>query len=307
MKFLFLCCADRAIDPVAPYILDQAKILYAAAPTSLLVGGKNVYQAEIKGHQFFFAETHRIASELYAEISEEINSQFADIDMIGLINWHAGSNAPAKIFCAHSTADVSSGIYGATTGDLLAATLLSMEAERQWAGLEDFMTLFEASHWSGPMYGRPVDELLKVKAPVLDIEIGSYPDDWSDPRAQTVLVRALGNIPAYCSSERPRAVYLGGIHFEPSATEMIFQNIAIEHHLPNQWLVSGGYNQPGAEAKIIAAAKSCLLLPQLIVYHAGLKSAYKENARQAAAILGIPCVSHKQLRAPDWKQTVFSQ
>jgi hypothetical protein len=88
---------------------------------------------------------------------------------------------------------------------------------------------------------------------------------------------------------------------------MIFQNnIAIEHHLPNQWLVSGEYNQPGAEAKLVAAAKSCSAPPQLIVYHAGLKSAYKETARKAAAILEIPCVSHKQLRASDWQQTILS-
>lgn len=226
--------------------------------------------------------------------------------MIGLVNWHVGTNAPAKIFCAHSTADVASGTFGPTSGDLLSSTLLSIEAERTKAGLADFRTFFEASHWSGTMDGRPPSELLQVKAPVFDIEIGSYPEDWHHTEAGLVLMRALGEIPTFCNSGRLRALYLGGIHFEPSATEMIFQNIAIEHHFPNQWLVSGQYDLPGAEDKIIAAAKSCTSLPEMIVYHAGLKSAYKENVRRAAAILGIPCISHKQLRAPDWKQTLFA-
>jgi len=306
MKLLFLFCSDPAIDPVAPRALSLAKDYYSATSTNLTIGGKIVYQAKVNDSQLFFAETRNIASSLYPEIAEELNSQFSDVSMIGLINWHAGVNAPVRIFCAHSTADVPSGTFGQTSGDLLSSTLLAIEAERNKAGLADFRTFFEASHWSGTMDGRPASELLQVKAPIFDIEIGSSPDDWNHTEAGLVLVRALGEIPKFCSSDRVRALYLGGIHFEPSATEMVFQNIAIEHHLPNQWLVSGGYDQAGAEDKIIAAAKSCLKLPELIVYHAGLKSAYKENARRAAAILGIPCVSHKQLRASDWKQTIFA-
>lgn len=297
MKFLFLFCSDPAIDPVAPRIFNLAKDYYSAISTHLTVGGKCVYQAKVDDAELFFAETKNIASSLYPEIAEELNAQFSDVSMIGLVNWHAGANAPAKIFCAHSTADVTSGTFGPTSGDLLSATLLAIEAERKAAGLLDFKTLFEASHWSGTMDGRPASELLQVKAPVFDIEIGSYPDDWSHIEAGLVLVKAFGGIKAFCNSGRTRAIYLGGIHFEPSATEMVFQNIAIEHHLPNHWLVSGGYDLPGAEAKIIAAANSCSSLPDLIIYNAGLKSPYKENARRAAAILGISCVSHKQLRA----------
>lgn len=306
MKFLFLFCSDPTIDPVAPRVFCLAKDYYSTVSTNLTLGEKAVYHAQINDCQFFFAETKNIASSLYPKIAEALNSQFSDVCMIGLINWHAGNNAPAKIFCAHSTADVTSGIFGPTSGDLLSSTLLSIESERNKAGLAAFRTFFEASHWSGTIYGRPASELLQVKVPVFDIEIGSYPDDWNNTEAGLVLVRALGEIPTFCNSGRLRVIYLGGIHFEPSATEMIFQNIAIEHHLPNQWLVSGQYDLPGAEAKIILAAKSCSSLPELIVYHAGLKSAYKENARRAAAILGVPCVSHKQLRTPNWKQAIFA-
>jgi D-tyrosyl-tRNA(Tyr) deacylase len=307
VKFLFLFCSDPAIDPVAPAILHQVKDHYAVTTTSLIVGGKAVFHSQVDGHQLFFAETRHVASALYPEIAEELNSQFSDVDMIGLVNWHAGANSPTKIFCAHSTADVPSGIFGATRGELLAATLMAIEAERDSANLIDFRTLFEASHWSGLMYGRPAAELLQVKAPVFDIEIGSSHDAWSNASAQGVLVRAFGRISEFASATKPGAIYLGGIHFEPSAAEIIFQSGAvIEHHLPNQWLVSGEYNLPGAETKLVAAAKSCLHTPKLIVYNAGLKSAYKESARQAAALLRVPCVSHKQLRAPDWKQTILS-
>lgn len=305
MKFLFLFCSDPTVDPVAPAIFQQAKDYYAATPTSFIVGEQNVLHAQVDSHQLFFAQTSKFASGIYPEIADELNSQFSDVEMIGLVNWHAGANAPAKILCAHSTADVPSGIFGATSGELLAATLMAIETERNSAGLNDFRTLFEASHWSGLMYGRQAPELIQVKSPVFDIEIGSFPDDWTNSDAQKVLVRAFGRIPDFCGLERPRALYLGGIHFEPSATELVFQSVVIEHHLPNQWLVSGDYHLPGAEDKIINAAKSCLHAPELVVVHAGLKSAYKECARKAAALLGIPCVSHKQLRAADWKQTIL--
>ncbi len=306
MKFLFLFCSNPTIDPVAPALLHQVKDHYAAFATPIIVGGKNVFRTQVNGHQLFFAETRHVASALYPEIAGELNAQFPDVDMIGLVNWHAGTNSPTKIFCAHSTADVPSGIFGATCGELLAATLMAIEDERASANLTDFRTLFEASHWSGLVYERPAAELLQVKAPVFDFEIGSSPDDWTNASAQGVLVRALGRIAEFCKLNRPRAIYLGGIHFEPSATEIIFQSGAvIEHHLPNQWLACGEYNLPGAEAKLVAAAKSCLHAPELIVFHTGLKSAYKEYARQAAALLSVPCVSHKQLRANDWKQTIL--
>jgi len=307
MKLLFLFCSDSNLDPVAPAVFHQAKIHYEATPSTFIVGGQKVFQAKVKEHQLFFSETQRFASESYPEIAVQLNSQFSDVDMIGLVNWHAGANAPAKIFCAHSTADVPSGIFGPTSGKLLAATLMAIEEERCIADLTDFRTLFEASHWSGLTYGRQASELMQVRAPVFDIEIGSFPDEWANPAAQRVLVRALGRIPDFCSINKPRALYLGGVHFEPSATEIVFRSAVLEHHLPNQWLVNGEYNLPGAEEKIIAAAKSCLSAPELIVFHDGLKSPYKENGRKAAELLGIPCVSHKKLRAPDWRQTVLGE
>lgn len=295
MKFLFLCCSDSNIDPVAPHIFQQAKDYYKVSPTDLKVGNRTVFHQQLGEHHLFLAETARFPSEIYPEISHELNDQFAQVDMIGLVNWHAGANAPEKIFCMHSTADVPSATFGATSGKLLAATLRAIESERVIQGLTDFRTLFEASHWSGLVYGRQPSELLQIKAPVFDIEIGSFPDDWSNLQAQQVLVKALGRITEFCETNRPRALYIGGIHFEPSATDAVFQNVVIEHQLPNHWIT--GYDLLGAETKIVAAAKSCLEAPELIIFNAGLKSAYKESVRKAAMILGIPSISHKQLRA----------
>lgn len=297
MKFLFLFCSNSAIDPVAPHAFQRAIIEYSALSSSLVIGSKPVFQAQVNEHQYFFLETRDIASAIYPEIANDINLHFPDLNMIGLVNWHEGANAPSNIFCAHSTADITYGIFGATSGELLAATLSAMESERGSQDLSEFRTLFEASHWSGSAYGRAPSELLQIRAPVFDIEIGSSSDAWSNSKAQEILVKALGKIPEHCKGDRLRAIYMGGVHFEPSASEMIFQNVAIEHHLPNQWLVSGDYGVPGAEMKIVAAAKSCARAPQLIIYHAGLKSAYKECARRAAQLLSIPCLSHKQFRS----------
>jgi D-tyrosyl-tRNA(Tyr) deacylase len=307
MKLLYLFCSNFAVDPVAPAIFQLARGYYSAKPTSYIVGGKKVLHSQMDEHELFFVETEQFPSTIYPNLADELNSQFPDVDMIGLINWHTGSNAPEKIFCAHSTADVPSGIFAPTSGQFLTAILMAIEEERRVAGLTDYRTLYEASHWSGLVYGREVKELTLLKAPVFDIEIGSSPTDWNHPKAHEALAKALGRVPSFCGLSRPRALYLGGIHFEPSATEIVFQNAFIEHHLPNQWLVSGEYNLPGAEKKILDAAKSCLQSPELIVFHAGLKSAYKEIVRKAAAVLGIPCLSHKQLRIHGWEKSLLQE
>jgi D-tyrosyl-tRNA(Tyr) deacylase len=306
MKLLFLVCEDPSIDPVAPGVFQCVKALYPLLPTSLKIGGRVVSQANVNGHCCCFAQTRHVASAVYPEIANDIREQFSDFDMIGVINWHGGANAPSKIFCVHSVADVVSGTFGVTSGEKISAVLSAIESERKSAGLDTFTTLFEASHWSGTVYGRTPAELLNILVPVFDIEIGSSLDDWGDVSAHQVLARALGKIPEFCGKNAFRALYLGGTHFEQSATELVFQGeIALEHHLPNHWLLAGEYNIPGAEQKIIAAANSCLQTPELIIYHAGLKSPYKECAKKAASLMQVPCASHRQLRDPDWKQKVF--
>lgn len=258
------------------------------------------------GHTLYLAETTALACAEYPAIADELNLHFGACEFIGLVNWHTGNNAPPRIFCAHSTADIPTGIFGPTSGAHLRAVLMAMEAERASVGLNEWRVLYEASHWSGPGYGRPAAELGAVRVPVFDIEIGSFADEWADPRAHEVMAKGLARVFEFVDDSAPRALFLGGTHFEPSATEATITGIAIEHHLPNQWLVSGNYGEPGAEERVVAAAKSCRRPPQLIVYHDGLKGMYKDCARRAAALLSIPCLSHRKLRTIEWRTLLGS-
>jgi D-tyrosyl-tRNA(Tyr) deacylase len=295
---LFLFCSDTTFDPVAPSIFKKALQLYQSSEK------EHAWHASFQGHELIFLESTAFPSMIYPSIAPQLNTQFPDVDFIGLINWHEGGNAPNKIFCVHSTADVPSGTFAPSSGKILSAIIKAIESEREGFNLSDFKPLYEASHWSGIVYGRPFHELTMIKAPVFDIEIGSSAEDWQNETAQDILVHALGKIPEWLQPDRPQALYLGGTHFEPSTTQIVMEGVDIAHQMPNHWLQSGEYNNPGSEAKIIACAQSCLQPVDFLIYNAGLKSAYKDNIRKAADYLGIPTISHKQMRIPNWKDTI---
>ncbi|MBL7663263.1 D-aminoacyl-tRNA deacylase [bacterium] len=269
--------------------------------TDRTIEGKPVYSRVLdSGSELVFAETTSVASYQYKDIAPEINDYFAEVELVSVVNWHQGTNAPENIFCAHSTADVQSGVYGPTSSRKLSALLRALEVSRKQSNLADWKTLAEASHWSGTMVGRPAEELLTIKPPVIDLEIGSSPSSWSNPEAHKVVIDSLANIHRSCTSD-PTIVFCGGIHFEPSLSESLLINQAafnVGLILPNQWLVSGGYDQPESIERLELAVQSLCEPVSGFCYHDNLKGSYKAVIRQAAERLKLPSFNHRKLRDP---------
>jgi D-tyrosyl-tRNA(Tyr) deacylase len=257
------------------------------------------------GLRLVFAATSQVPSYLYPAIASELNAFFSDAALVAVVNWHEGANAPSKILCAHTTADIPSAKFGPADAVELSALLRALEQARKEAGLADWRVLAEASHWSGLVAGSRPEELLTVRAPVVDLELGSYAADWSNAEAQKALALAFGKLPSFRAAQAAAFLFCGGAHFEPCVSEALLQSplsINIGHILPNQWLVSGGYGEPGSEARLVQAPLSHRQPVQAVVFHDGLKGCFKDTIRRMAAAAGLPCFNHRKLRDPAFLQ-----
>lgn len=307
--FVFLFCNDPAVDPVAPEVLQLALERYdAVESSSWSVGGRPVFESRPEtGLRLVFVPTRTVASYQYPEIAADLNAHFADAALISVVNWHAGGNAPQKVLCAHTSADVTHGCFPPAPSAMLTATLHALENARKEKGLTEWRTLIEASHWSGTPVGRPPSEILDVAAPVIDLEIGSYPEDWRDRTAHEVLVETFGSMHRYVRPNLPSVVFCGGIHFEPCLSEALLQQqipVNLGLVLSNQWLVEGNYGGAEGDARIIEAVRSVLEPVSGLCFHDGLKSSYKTAVKDAAEKIGIPVFNHRKLRDPDFMRTL---
>jgi hypothetical protein len=96
---------------------------------------------------------------------------------------------------------------------------------------------------------------------------------------------------------------IGGIHFETGFRAAIIgaqdqPALGVSHILPNQWVVSGKYDEADGVEKVLACAASIIGGVDAMVMHDNLKGDYKATVRTASAKLGIPVVNHKRLRQP---------
>jgi hypothetical protein len=96
----------------------------------------------------------------------------------------------------------------------------------------------------------------------------------------------------------------GGTHFERGFSSEIFniwdgQGFGISHIIPNQWLVSGEYENESGLEKLRTCVGSIEGGVQGIAMHDGLKGAYKQQLRNLGEELGIPVFKHQFLRKPE--------
>ncbi|CUK10539.1 D-aminoacyl-tRNA deacylase [Shimia thalassica] len=301
---VFVFCTDLNKDPVASHVLSALANEVQLIDTELEIDGCAVQKTSTpEGNRLSVVRTHEVASHDYARYAPLLNAHFSDADLIGLVNWHQGAKAPEKIFTVQTTGDMGSGSFSPVDPALVRSLLLAIEDKRQSVGLGDFHTLIEATHWSGVQYGSSGKEVLDIAASVVDIEIGSYPDDWANPIAAKVLARALPHVFDRANQPLRSLLCFGGVHFEPGFCQPVFAEtdgapFATSHILPNQWLVSEGYDQPDRIKALHACAASVTGGVDAIVFHDKLKASYKAMARQLAEDLGVPAVSHKKLRNP---------
>ncbi|MDH2347698.1 D-aminoacyl-tRNA deacylase [Bradyrhizobium sp. SSUT77] len=300
---VFVFCVDHERDPVAGHVLDALKTECTLVRTGLELDGHSVLEVPgLHGARISIVPTNEVVSNDYGRYAPILNERFGDANVIGIVNWHEGANAPNAIFSVQTTGDLESGTFSAVDPRITRGLLLAIEAERVTSDLDGFRTYLEATHWSGVKAGDTGTRLADLRPSAIDIEIGSSPADWTNSLAARVLARALLRTFDRMDESVNSVLCIGGVHFEPSFTNAILQSrdeppIAASHVLPNHWLVSGGYDQESRLVDLRACVHSIVGGIQSIVYHDKLKAPFKGVARLLAEELGVPMLSHKKLRA----------
>jgi hypothetical protein len=299
----YFFCADLGRDPVAARVFAAAERVWSPRGTGVVFDGHEVLEFDTpQGHTCLLARLGDVLSHDYRRYLPALSTQFSDVDLAGLVNWHQGANAPDRALTVHATGDMASGEFGPASPGQVRGLLLGLEEERVAAGLTEFTTEVEATHWSGIPYAGDPKDVPRYRVPLIDVEIGSSEASWSNPVAAEVVARALPA--AFRPLGAARSVLcIGGVHIERGFGAAVLaaptsHPLAISHVLPNHWLVSGGYDQPEGLERLRSCAASVVGGVHLVAYHDNLKGAFKDQARRLAEVLGVPAVNHKKLRVP---------
>ncbi|WP_026202822.1 D-aminoacyl-tRNA deacylase [Bradyrhizobium sp. WSM2793] len=302
-RAVFIFCVVPEKDPVASHVLNALKAECTLFPTGAEIDGRPVLDVPgLRDATVSIVATSEVVSSDYARYAPILNDRFGDADVIGIVNWHEGANAPNAIFTVQTTGDLASGTFSPVDPRIKRGLLLAIEGQRIASGLYDFQTCLEATHWSGVKAGNPGTRLADLGPSAIDIEIGSSPADWTNPLAAQVVARALLRTFDHMEDSVQSVLCMCGVHFEPSFTGAVLQlgdglPIAASHVLPNHWLVSDGYDRESRLVDLRACVDSIVGGVQGIMYHDKLKAPYKGVARLLAEELCVPMISHKKMRA----------
>jgi D-tyrosyl-tRNA(Tyr) deacylase len=294
---VFFFCLDRARDPFSSHVWRQVE---ATAGVSVESDGpvSILHASDAAGNQLRFVGVPQVVNEAYGELLPLLLDRFASADAAAVVNWHAGANAPTRIFCLHSTGDVVSGHFGPADPIACRNLLHALEAGRRRSGvLQDWTVLLEATHWSGVIAGDDPARLLDYPVPIVDIEVGSDVASWDRPEAAAVVAEALWHV--FDAPPPLRSVLLiGGRHFESSYSSYALEDdVAVSHMLATRWLDEGGYSRPEAMSRLLACARSITGGVGLVVYRQSLKGPMKDAARALADRIGVAAVSHHTVGA----------
>jgi D-tyrosyl-tRNA(Tyr) deacylase len=307
---VFFFCVKEPHHHVARSVFERLSMLYSPENAGFEIDGYPVLHCHDKnGNRLCFCRQKELISYDFRRYLPVLQDRFHDFDLAAEVNWHEGANAPDRVLTVHTIGDVEAGVFTPGNPRLFRNLLLSLESEREMAALEDFTVLTEGTHWTGSFKGQNPEDLKSLPLPMVDIEIGSTPGVWENPEAVHVLARSLGGV--FDSDEDLDSVLcVGGIHFERSFCEAAKNrgySFGISHILPNQWLVSGGYDKEENYWKLEAAASSIEGEIKAIVFHEGIKGPFRDACRRLGESLGIPVIRHKHLRKPetlDWVRTM---
>ena len=303
-KALYLFCNDLTKDPVAHYVFDAAVKSFPLQETDFTVDGKLVLELKDEENNiFYYVQTNEVVSHDYPHYLPILNEYFADCNLAGIVNWHEGANAPDEVLTVHTTGDVVSGYYGPANPTYVRNLLLAIENTRKKLELDNFTTVTEATHWSGVLYEGDPELIPRYSVPLVDIEIGSSPDSWSNAKAAQVIAQSLPQVFQPNEANLKSLLCIGGIHFESSFLKAVLNTpteypLAVSHILANQWVVSGEYQNESGLEKLAACATSIQGGVHGLVFHEGLKGPIKAQIRKFAEQLNIPVFKHKALRKP---------
>ena len=308
MKAVYYICSNKNWGHVASKVWDILEEEgYFAEKADFEFDGMPVYIYEDeKGNEFYFAQTEIALCLDYEKYLPQMNEYFADFDMSAMVTWHEGASSPDKVLTVHSLGDMNSGNFGVIEPRFMHNLLMAYKKEKDSLGLDDFDVATEATHWSGA-HGHDGDPALLVKYPVpmVDIEVGSIDESWTNENACRALARTLVHVFDDDGAKLHNILCVGGIHFDPNYAESAFtfwgdnECFGVSHILANQWLVTGEYdNEEGFEKakKCVEAIRGGI---EAITFHDKLKGCYKDLVRKLGEYYNVPIFKHQRLRKPE--------
>lgn len=311
-KAVYYICDHKDWGHVSFLVWDILQEEGYLNPAGFTFAGKEVMKyTDEKNNEYYFAPSDIAICRDYPRFLPDMNKHFGDFDMSGMVTWHEGTNAPERVLTIHTIGDVSSGCYGPANPLYNHNLMISMEKIRKDIGLENFKVVTEATHWSGVHDGTGDPELiLKYNVPMVDIEVGSEEDSWSNKQACSILARSLLHVFDH-DIKLHNLLCVGGIHFDPNFAESVHTSwndgkeyFGISHIVANQWLVSGEYENEQGEEKLSACIESIIGGIDGIVFHDKLKGCYKDLVRKLGEKYNVPIIKHQALRIPEnirWK------
>ena len=300
-KAVYFFCPDPTLDDVATGVLNKLKQKLPLVESGLVVDGLPAYTyTDALGNRFDFVSCAYYFSHRYETYLPMANQHFADYDVAGYVNWHGGANAPDKVLTVHTIGNVTSGHFAPSDPLYLRNLATAIEQGRAQAGLSDFVTHTEATHWSGAVHGSDPALLEDFPVPLFDIENGSDPHTLKNEAAAGVLADALLRV--FEEGPRPKVILcLGGIHFDDTYSKALIQQetpISIGHFLPTIWLVNGDYTEQRGLDFLHHALETVRGGVDAIVYNDNMKKPVKDCVRLFAQQTGLPLLKHRRLHNP---------
>lgn len=306
-KIVYFFCINNAIDPVAKNVLNYLMEHYTLVETDMVCDDHKVLSYENENYLFYCVQMDDVLSHNYQKYLPVMNKYFFDCVLAGVVNWHAGENAPSNILTVHSTGDVPSGIFATSNPTQVKCLFQSIERNRKKFELSNYCTMVEATHWSGIPYSQKPELIAEFNVSVYDIEIGSEKESWEDEAAIQVLAESLFDL-NLSGIEFQAIIGVGGKHFEPCFSELLSNEklqISVGHILPNQWIANESYDGEKGKQKLRDCIASIQGKVTAIVFHDNLKGSYKQLCRDIANEYGIPCFKHKILRDTEQLLTIL--
>lgn len=306
-KAVYYICTDPSFGPVAHRVWQALQELgVLQEKTGIFCDGEEVMQyTDENGNRFSFVPAKQAICLDYPRYLPLMNEHFSDYNVAGMVTWHEGASAPPHIFTVHSLGDVNQGVYGPASPQHMHNLLAAMQREKEALKLDDYSVVPEATHWSGMTQDNDdATLLLQYPVPMMDIEIGSETESWEDPRAITVLAKALLQVFQEDGLQLHNLLCVGGVHFDPAFAQAVHtvwenQTFGVTHILANQWLVAGEYeNEDGFERakNAIDAIDGGICA---IAFHDKMKGHYKDLVRALGKEYDVPIFKHQRLRKPE--------
>ena len=310
MKAVYFFCKNLDKDPVAFHVFRECEQLYAMKPSERNLDGLDAWEAnDDDGNTFHFVLTNETLSHEFDRHVEPLNSIFppTEFDFAGIINWHGGNNAPDNIFCFHGIGHPASRDFALSHTRYIFNIGNRLIEEATKTGMShDWQVLQEATHYSGIPYGCIPDKINHWNVPQADLEIGSSVLAWSNPQAARILAKSLGHVFDIAQKQLVSALFVGGIHFEPTLRNLMFveqddlPSYVFSHALTYPWIMEGTVEGEHLEqelySRLSAAIESITPRPTVIVFHDKSKAVLKNATKKVALEYKMDCINHKSLK-----------